>query len=526
MSFSGQDCVVAKFDNALQRLIYSTFLGRNNADSCYGIAADRSGNAYVVGLTFSTNFLTTQPPFGGSRAGGSTTKTPAFVSKIAPDASALVYSALLGGAQGTTQITSIAVNSDGRAYVAGYTNASDYPVTSNAMNKTLSASYKTVVTAIEPDGSKLAYSTFFPGPGADFGSSLALDSNNNVWITGADISGKFPVTVDALAHTVAAGVTTPWVAEVDSTGANLLYASYVGGSAGGLPGDLAVGADGSVYAAGITLSTDFSLTGTPFKQAQATNYAAYLMRLVFSSTGGGNGPVIGAVQNGASFQNGLAPGAWMTIKGTNLSSVTDTWEKAIVNSKLPTTLDGVSVNVGGQPAYVYFVSPGQINVVTPNVPLGPVNVTVTSSQVTSAPFSVTVQAAQPAFFLWNNTFAVATRQDFSYAAKNGTFAGTTTVPARPGDVIILWGTGFGPTNPPAPAGVQVPVSSFPTASPVTVAIGNQPATVFGAALAPGFAALYQVAIQIPTSLPDGDYPVIATVGGQSSPPTTIITVQR
>jgi uncharacterized protein (TIGR03437 family) len=153
-------------------------------------------------------------------------------------------------------------------------------------------------------------------------------------------------------------------------------------------------------------------------------------------------------------------------------------------------------------------------------------VTVTTDKGTSAPFPVTVQAFQPAFFLWNNTFAVATRQDFSYAAKDGTFTGLTTVPAKPGDVIILWGTGFGPTNPPAPAGVQVPASAFPTANPVTVTVGNRPATVFGAALAPGFAALYQVAIQIPASLPDGDYAVVATVGGQSSPATAAITVQR
>ena len=121
---------------------------------------------------------------------------------------------------------------------------------------------------------------------------------------------------------------------------------------------------------------------------------------------------------------------------------------------------------------------------------------------------------------------MATRQDYSYAAKDGTFPGATTVAAKPGDVIILWGTGFGATNPAAPAGVQVPVSSFPTANPVTVTVGNLPATVYGAALAPGFAALYQVAIQIPLSIADGDFPVVATVSGQSSPATAVITVQH
>jgi uncharacterized protein (TIGR03437 family) len=237
-------------------------------------------------------------------------------------------------------------------------------------------------------------------------------------------------------------------------------------------------------------------------------------------------PIISLVQNGASFQNGLAANSWMTIKGANLASVTDTWDNAIVNGRLPTTLDGVSVSVGGVPAYVYFVSPGQINAVAPAIPAGKVSVVVTNSQGSSPPFASTAQTYMPAFFLWNNTYSVATRQDFTLAAKNGTFAGASTVAAKPGDVIILWGTGFGPTSPAAPAGVQLPASAFPTASPVTVTVGTQAATVYGAALAPGFAGLYQIAIEIPTSLSDGDYPVVAAVAGFSSPVTAIISVQR
>jgi len=102
----------------------------------------------------------------------------------------------------------------------------------------------------------------------------------------------------------------------------------------------------------------------------------------------------------------------------------------------------------------------------------------------------------------------------------------TTAPAKPGDVIILWGTGFGPTSPSAPAGVEVPsITTYNTASPVTVTVGGLPATVYGAALAPGYAGLYQVAIQIPSSLASGDFPVIAKVSGSQSPSTTLITVQ-
>jgi uncharacterized protein (TIGR03437 family) len=122
---------------------------------------------------------------------------------------------------------------------------------------------------------------------------------------------------------------------------------------------------------------------------------------------------------------------------------------------------------------------------------------------------------------------VATRQDYSLAVKNGTIAGVTTTPAKPGDVIILWGTGFGPTSPSVPEGAEVPsTTTYNTTYPVTVTLGGTPATVYGAALAPGFAGLYQVAIQIPTSLADGDYAVVATILTAQSPSTTLITVQQ
>ena len=233
------------------------------------------------------------------------------------------------------------------------------------------------------------------------------------------------------------------------------------------------------------------------------------------------------VVSGASFVPGIVPNSWITIQGTNLSSTTSTWDKSIVNGSLPTALDGVSVSVGGKPAYVYYISPGQINAVAPDVGVGPLLVTVTNSNGTSVPVSAVSQTVGPGFFLWVGKYAVATRQDFSWAVKNGTFQGVTTVPAKPGDVIILWGTGFGPTSPVAPVGLQIPADkTYLTAAPVTVTVGGIPAQVFGTALAPGFAALYQVAIQIPASVPDGDLQVVATINGSQSPTTTMITVQR
>ena len=235
----------------------------------------------------------------------------------------------------------------------------------------------------------------------------------------------------------------------------------------------------------------------------------------------------GGVVNGASFQQGVPANSWVSIKGTNLASQTDDWSHSIVNGALPTSLDGVSVTMGGKPAYLYFVSPGQLNVLAPDVPAGPLNVTVTTAGGTSAAFATTASAYGPAFFTWPNNQVVATRQDYSYAVKAGTFAGAATVPAKPGDVIILWATGFGPTLPAAPLGAPVPPSGgYPTASAPTVTINNTPATVYGAALAPGSAGLYQIAIQVPGNIADGDWPIQATVGNIASPAGTILSVHQ
>lgn len=284
--------------------------------------------------------------------------------------------------------------------------------------------------------------------------------------------------------------------------------------------------DGGGALSGLIQGMDGNLYGVTDGGGTGSNGVLFEFSLSSASSNSPSISQTGGVINAGSYQAGIPAGSWFTIKGSNLSSVTGDWTNAIVGGALPTSLDGVKVSVGGQPAYINYVSPTQINAIAPNVGTGTVPVTVTNAYGTSQAVMVTAATYQPAFFQWGN-YAVATRQDFSLAVKNGTFPGVTTVPAKPGDVIILWGTGFGPTNPAAPSGVEVPAdATYNTASTVTVTVGGMPATVYGAALAAGYAGLYQVAIQIPPSLSNGDYAVIATVSNTSSPSTTMITVQN
>lgn len=234
------------------------------------------------------------------------------------------------------------------------------------------------------------------------------------------------------------------------------------------------------------------------------------------------------VLNGASFQPGIAAGSWVSIFGANLSASTRIWRAdEIVGGRLPTELDGVKVTINNQPAAVYFISPTQLNVQAPSGDaLGSVAVQVTTAQGASNTVTAEMRAFAPAFFAFdpeNRKYAASQHTDFSLVAKPGLFAGVTTRGARPGEVILLYGTGFGPTQPAVPAG-QVVTTPAPLANPVTVRIGGAVAEVSFAGLTG--AGLYQLNVKVPETLADGDAAVVAEVGGARTPDGVFITVQR
>ena len=242
-----------------------------------------------------------------------------------------------------------------------------------------------------------------------------------------------------------------------------------------------------------------------------------------------NLPAISAngVVNAAGFQGTIAAGSWVAIQGANLSATTRLWGVAdFVNGSLPTQLDGVKVTINGKPAFVEYISPTLVNVQAPtDLATGPVAVQVTNATGTSQTVMTNLQTVAPAFFLWNGKYAAATRPDYTLAGPPNLFPGVTTVPAKAGDVIVLWATGFGPTTPAVAAGVNTPSDRlYNTANPVTVLLGNVPANVLAAVLTPGNAGLYQIAIQIPAGIFTGDLPVTAQINGLQSPAGVVLTV--
>ena len=232
-------------------------------------------------------------------------------------------------------------------------------------------------------------------------------------------------------------------------------------------------------------------------------------------------PVVaaGGVVNSASGAAGVSPGAWITIYGSSLAPVTQTVASAdLANGYLPTSLGGITVQINGKPAFVYYVSPTQVNVEAPaDSSTGPVSVTVTNSAGTSAPISATEQAILPGLFTAANYVLAVRPQDGAIIMGSGT-----TPSARQGDILELFGTGFGPTqNSTAPGLVFSGADATRTLASVT--IGGQSAAVSWSGLVS--AGFYQINVTVPSGLADGEYPVVATMVGVSTPTTARLKVQ-
>jgi hypothetical protein len=228
---------VAKFNPALSgtaSLVYSTYLGGSGSDLYTfwdvptkilnsqqpgpAIAVDGAGNAYVAGMTTSTNFPTTPGAFQTIYQGDSSGYPgDAFVTKLNPTGTALVYSTFLDGS-GQDGATSIAVDPSGDAYVAGMTRSTNFP-TMNPIQAQKSSDPKkafpnadTFVTTLNPSGSGVFFSTYFGGTGNtsqatgdDYAYGLALDSAGNIYVTGQTFSSSFPTTADAYDTTPGGG---------------------------------------------------------------------------------------------------------------------------------------------------------------------------------------------------------------------------------------------------------------------------------------------------------------------------------
>jgi hypothetical protein len=248
------DAFVAKLNAAGSALIYSTYLGGSGDDGGVGIAADSLGNAYLIGITSSTNFPTAspiQPAFGGGNY-------DAFVAKLNAAGSALVYSTYLGG-NDTDFGDSIAVDSSGNAYVAGNTVSTNFPIV-NPFQPTNHGFSDAFVAKLNPAGSALVYSTYLGGAGDEFGWHIAVDSAGNAYLVGSTKSANFPLASPLQASYGPAIVANVYLTELNPLGSALIYSTYLGGSLAtdfNSGAGIAVDAAGNAYVTGVTTSIEF-----------------------------------------------------------------------------------------------------------------------------------------------------------------------------------------------------------------------------------------------------------------------------
>jgi uncharacterized protein (TIGR03437 family) len=228
----------------------------------------------------------------------------------------------------------------------------------------------------------------------------------------------------------------------------------------------------------------------------------------------------------------IAPATWIEIYGTNLATVQpQTWASADFNGSLaPTALGGTSVTVNGQPAYVDYVSPHQVNVQVPSgVATGKQTVVVTTFGGPSAGTSVTVNAtepgmlAPPAFDVSAGQYVVATQPNgATFILPPGLTNAVPTARAVPGNVIVMYGIGFGPVSPNINAGAIVGASN--ALNGVTFTIGGKQATVQFAGLVSGFLGLYQFNVVVPQISANDATPVVVSLNGQQVPQSLILSV--
>ena len=299
---------VTKFNANGTGLLYSTYLGGGMYDFGNGITINNAGNAFVTGSTSSGNF----PITPGAYQSRLIDSSAAFVTKVNPSGTALVYSTYLGGSSGFLHYADafgIAVDAAGNAFVSGSTN-SVFPTTPGAFQTTAGAGYHAFVTKLNAAGSGPLYSTYVASTtGADHSVGLALDAAGNAVITGNTSGTDFPTTPDGFQTMKPSNAmnTSGFVTRLNAAGSALLYSTYLGGRAGDAGNGIALDATGNIYVTGSASSPDFPTTPGAFQTTLRGGSNAFVAKF-----GGGNAVTHYGVSAPATAQAGAAFGVTVT----------------------------------------------------------------------------------------------------------------------------------------------------------------------------------------------------------------------
>lgn len=549
------DAFVSKLSDT-GALTYSTLLGGSARDAVHALALDSTGNAYVSGITSSANFPVTAGVVQSTYRGAGTPaglffRGDAFVAKLNPAGSGLVFATYLGGTSDEVA-TAIAIEPNGNIVVVGFTLSSNFPLSADALQTTFGGGGgqdyfqmgDAFLSRLNPTATSILYSSYYGGRGDDGAGGLAVDGNGNAYFAGITLSNDlkvagrpspttfggfvpvFPRGDAFIAKVNFTGVTAGPPASISLVGApssgvagtqQMLTAVVLDAQRNPVPGASVAFAGTNATVAPASAATDANgraTTRATLGSAGTASVTATVAGLAparadITIVSGAEFPTITAIVNGASFRTQLSAGSWMTLAGSNLAPAV----AQAAEVPLPTTLGGVRVRVNNVFAPLTYVSPTQINAQLPyEIPAGQASVIV---EVNGASHSALFQVigAAPGIFVYGNNRAVAQNVD----AAGGVTLNTADNPIVAGGIVLVYFTGQGRLDNAVPTGGVASASPLSrVASSASVTIGGRTAQVPFLGMTPGFVALTQGNLLVPDDLPTGDYPIVITIDGVES----------
>jgi PKD repeat protein len=272
---------ITKLNTSGSALGFSTYLGGNNTDICYGMHADLDGNTYVTGYSYSSNYPTT--------SGAYQTSPPAsgypnvFVTKMNSSGNGLLMSSFYGVSGGYGYGQGVCSDPSGNPYITGYTYATNFPTTSGAFKTTGTTTPEIFVAKFNSSGTSLSYATYLQGNSTDIPYCIGVDPDGQAAVVGYTYSSNYHITPGALQSTIGS---TPegFVTKLNSNGTGLIFSTFLGGSSTDYAQGVTCGIDGNVHVAGYTYSSNFvGITPDGYKTSLNTTPDAFMTS--FSPTG-------------------------------------------------------------------------------------------------------------------------------------------------------------------------------------------------------------------------------------------------
>jgi uncharacterized protein (TIGR03437 family) len=475
-------------NNSVRKISTSGIITTVATGGAEAVAVDGAGNVYIADGELHVRKLTpagSLTNFAGSGVGWDFTPGPMGDGGPAT-------SAMFGATQG------VAVDGSGNVYITDAEAQKVRKVAPNGIISTVAGNGTNITGAFSGDGGPATSAALYTPKG------LAVNAAGNLYIADNQNNRVRVVGANGIINTIAGN-------------GNSFYSGDGGPAASaavGGPYGLAINGN-NIYVAALGDISIRLLSGPPAAAGPPS-----------ISSGG----VISALQFGG-FTS-IAPGSWIEIYGSNLAADARSWATSDFHgANAPTSLDGTSVTIAGLPAVIDYISPGQVNVQAPsNIATGLQPIVVTTAGGASPPYSITVNATQPgllapsSFSIGGMQYAAALFSDgATFVLPPSAIAGVTSRRAKPGDAITLYGVGFGPVTPGAPAGQIVQQSNMLVTS-IQILFGSTAGALSYGGLAPGFVGLYQFNVTVPNIAPSDSVPLTFLLGGAKGSQTLYLAV--